>query len=118
MASRRCGRAGRLLEHLAEVRPGRGSPLELRGEVRSVKKTKRRCSAAGGSRTPGGWSRATIGASLRVQGGAPSTGGRGRHRTSCWTAKGWRGVGRKGAGMAKTRRRAPRTEEQGEATVY
>jgi hypothetical protein len=74
MASRRCGRAGRLHEHLAEVRPWRGSPLELRGEVSSAKKTKRRCSAAGGSRTPRGWSRATIGDGFREQGGAPSTG--------------------------------------------
>jgi hypothetical protein len=92
MASRHCGRAGRLHEHLAKVRPGRGLPLELRGKVSSAKKTKRRCSAAGGSRTPRGWSRATIGAGLREQGGAPSPGGRGRRWTSCWTAEGWRGA--------------------------
>jgi hypothetical protein len=92
MASRRCGRAGRLHEHLAKVLPGKGSPLELRGKVRSAKKTKRRCSVARGSRTPRGWSRATIGAGLREHGGASSPGGRVWRRTSCWTAEGWRGT--------------------------
>jgi hypothetical protein len=62
--------------------------------VSSAKKTKRRCSAVEGSRTPRGWRRATIGASLREQGGAPSTGAEGGDRLPALELKGKQRGGR------------------------